>query len=134
MNKKTDLSLPAVGGSSLLTIFAVLCLSVLALLSLATVRADRHLAESAAQAAAAWYQADAQAQAVFARLRGGETVPDVSREAEIYRYTLPISRSQQLEAAVKKDGADWTVLRWQAVAEEPPAEETLDLWKKGDTP
>ena len=47
-NKK--ISFPGVGVSSLLTIFAVLCLTVFALLSLSTVQAQTRLAETSRQA------------------------------------------------------------------------------------
>ena len=43
---------PAVGGSSLLTVFAVLCLTVFALLSLATVQADARLSDASGQTVA----------------------------------------------------------------------------------
>ena len=44
---------PAVGGSSLLVIFAVLCLTVFALLGLSTVRADGRLSDASAKAVSA---------------------------------------------------------------------------------
>ena len=50
MEDKKRFSPPVVGGSSLLVIFAVLCLTVFALLSLSTVRADVRLSEASAQA------------------------------------------------------------------------------------
>lgn len=40
MNERQRFSPPAVGGSSLLVIFAVLCLTVFAMLSLSTVQAN----------------------------------------------------------------------------------------------
>ena len=52
---------PAVGGVSLLVAFAVLCLTVFALLALATVQADARLAGASAQAVADYYAADCQA-------------------------------------------------------------------------
>ena len=63
---------PAVGGVSLLVAFAVLCLTVFALLALATVQADARLAGASAQAVADYYAADCQAQETLARLRAGE--------------------------------------------------------------
>ena len=50
MEDKKRFSPPVVGGSSLLVIFAVLCLTVFALLSLSTVRADVRLSEASVQA------------------------------------------------------------------------------------
>ena len=48
--KQAELSPPPVGGASLLVVFAVLCLTVFALLSLSTVRANGRLSEASAQA------------------------------------------------------------------------------------
>ena len=49
----------AVGGSSLLVIFAVLCLVVFALLGCATVQADGRLSDVSAQSVSNYYRADA---------------------------------------------------------------------------
>ena len=51
MARKQSFPIPAVGGSSLLVIFAVLCLTVFALLGLSTVQADIRLADASARAA-----------------------------------------------------------------------------------
>ena len=51
----------AVGGSSLLVIFAVLCLTVLALLGLSTVQADGRLTNASAVSVANFYEADCRA-------------------------------------------------------------------------
>ena len=67
--------LPAVGGSSLLVIFTVLCLTVFALLGLETVRANCRLTDAAADSVASYYAADAQAESIVALLRTGE-IPD----------------------------------------------------------
>ena len=61
MDKGKGFSPPAIGGASLLAVFAVLCLTVFVLLSLTTVEADRRLAEAAAQAVTDYYAADCQA-------------------------------------------------------------------------
>lgn len=134
MEHKTAFSLPAVGGSSLLTVFAVLCLAVFALLSLATVRAEQRLAEASAEAVAGWYRADCQAQEMFARLRGWERPEGIREEAGMYYSSIPISHSQALELTLKQESGRWQILRWQAVVSEQTGEETLPLWKGGNTP
>ena len=58
----------------MLTIFAVLCLTVFALLSLSTVRADGRLSQISARSVEEYYNADSKAQEVLAQLRSGETV------------------------------------------------------------
>ena len=72
MDAGTKFSPPTVGGVSLLVVFAVLCLTVFALLGLTTVQADRRLADASIKAISDYYAADCEAQAVLARLRAGE--------------------------------------------------------------
>lgn len=124
---------PAVGGSSLLAIFAVLCLTVFALLGLSTVRADGRLSDASAEAVSAYYAADCQAEAILARLRAGELPEGVEEsitpEGRTCVYTCPISDTQTLVVEVRLEGANYDILRWQAVSTadwEP--DETLDLW------
>ena len=49
---------PTVGGSSLVVMFAVLCLTVFALLGLSTVRADQHLSDTTAASVKKYYEAE----------------------------------------------------------------------------
>lgn len=138
MKKQETFSPPAVGGSSLLVIFAVLCLTVFALLSLSSVQAERRLADAAVQSVTDYYKADLQAEAVFARLRSGETVDGVQEKDGIYEFEIPISHRQTLAVRLQRDGEHWTILLWQAVTVEGEPDDTLDVWKgtesKEDTP
>ena len=111
MDKRERFAPPAVGGSSLLVIFAVLCLTVFALLSLSTVQADRRLADASVEAVSAYYRADCQAEAVLARLRDGQLPEGVTVDGDVYVYTCPISDTQSLEVQVRLEGEQWTVLR-----------------------
>ncbi|MEI3141197.1 MAG: hypothetical protein V8S34_06355 [Lawsonibacter sp.] len=97
---------PVVGGSSLLVIFAVLCLTVFALLSLPTVQADRRLAQSSwPSAVTGYYQADCQAEEILSRLRAGERPEGVTEEGEgVFSYACPISDTQTLEVRVRLAG------------------------------
>lgn len=110
---------PALGGASLLVIFAVLTLTIFALLSLSTVRADVRLADSAAQAVTDWYAADCKAQEILARLRNGEEPEGVEfwGSGLLYAgYAVPISDTQELQVEVILKGVEGgpLVLRWQA--------------------
>ena len=80
--KREGFAPPALGGSSLLVVFAVLALTVFALLSLSTVRADVRLGDAAAKAVSDYYTADAQAQEILAQLRNGETPVEVTTHTE----------------------------------------------------
>ena len=129
MKKREQRSFPATGGSSLLVIFAVLCLVVFALLSLSTVLAQKRLSEATARATAEWYAADLQAQEIFAKLRTGEQVPGVEQTEEGYYYSVPVSTHQTLQVTVQKTDEGWDILTWQTVSHPEYGNETLPVWQ-----
>lgn len=127
--RKDNLSLPAVGLSSLLVIFAVLCLTVFTLLSVSTVSAHQRLAQSSRQAITGYYQADSQAEEILAKLRSGEVPQGVTREGNQYTYSCPISDTQTLVVRVEVAGENYQILRWQAISTENwEAEDKLPVW------
>ena len=128
--QRDHLSAPATGGISLLTGFAVLALTVFALLSLSTVRADERLSLASAQAVRDYYAADNGAQEILARLRAGEVPLDVTIDGGIYSYAVPISENQELQVELRVEGSIYTVLKWQAVSlgDWEEVEGELDLW------
>lgn len=143
-NRNDRFSPPAVGGISLLVAFAVLCLTIFALLSLTTVRADVRLADASAEAVSAYYAADGQAQEILARLRNGEVPegvsligtfqtegePDPSQWKYAYTYACPISERQELQVnvTISPDGS-YDVSSWQAVSTgEWEIDESLEIW------
>lgn len=70
--KKRKMSFTTVGGSSILTIFAVLMFVVFALLSLSTAKANANLTDKSTEAVTNYYRADTEAEEMLARLRAGE--------------------------------------------------------------
>ena len=116
MKEKMKFTLPAVGASSLLVIFAVLCLTVFALLSISTVRADGRLAEKTWTGVTGFYEADCKAEQILAQLRSGEIPEGVANEDGVFTYTCHISQTQTLAVQVKIEGASYEILRWQAVS------------------
>jgi hypothetical protein len=112
-----------------MTIFAVLCLTVFAMLALTTVRADRRTADAAARAVTDYYAADTRAQEILALLRGGTVPEGVTKTGDTYSYSCPISDTQELRVEARVDGALYEIRRWQAVstAEWKP-DESLHLW------
>lgn len=120
---------PAVGSSSLLIIFAVLCMTVFALLGLSSVQADSRLSDTAAEAVEAYYAADCQAEEILSRLRDGQTVAGVTESDGVYSYVCPISDTQELSVQVQLYDGGYTILQWQAVstAEWVP-DDSLTLW------
>ena len=129
MREKRKFSPPAVGASALLVIFAVLGLTVFALLSIATVRADGRLAEQTRAAVTGYYAADCRAEAVLAQLRAGEMPDGVTRQDNVYTYSCPISQTQALMVQVKMQGTSYEILRWQAVSTvDWQADDRLPVW------
>ena len=104
------------GASSLLVIFAVLCLTVFALLSISTVRADGRLGDKVQSAVTGYYQADCRAEGILARLRSGEIPEGVSVENGIYTYACPISDTQVLAVQVTITESSYRILRWQTMS------------------
>lgn len=110
-------SAPVIGGSSLLVIFAVLCLTVFALLGLSTAQAGQRLSEASTAVTAGYYNADAQAEAILAQLRCGEMPEAVTAQGgNRYAYACPISDTQELQVEVQVSGKTYHILRWQTVS------------------
>jgi len=128
MKRNHRMSAPAIGGSSLLVIFAVLCLTVFALLSLSTVQAEKRMADASAQAVTAYYEADLEAERIFARLRSGEMIDTVQRSGNSYHYSCPITENQILKVELEREEDGWRVCLWQVIAQSKPVSETLPVW------
>ena len=106
----------AVGGSSLLVMFSVLCLVVFALLGVSSVQADIRLSEASAAAVTAYYEADCRAEWILAELRRGETPVGVERSGNRFYFECSVSETQKLIVEGMLDGADYEILRWQTVS------------------
>ena len=129
MNNERRMSTPIVGGSSLLVIFAVLCLTVFALLGLSTVQAGGRLSQTMADSVAAYYEADCMAEEIYARLRAGEVPAEVVQTGDIYAYTCPVSETNELQVELQKQGDQWSVIRWKTVSTvEWESDDSLGLW------
>ncbi len=116
MKTTNKLSPPTIGGSSLLITFAVLCLTTFTLLALSTAQADKRLSNTSLQAVTDYYNADFQAESIFAQLRQGHIPDQVSVNGCYYSFTCSISATQDLVVELKKEKETWTILRWQAVS------------------
>ena len=118
---------PVIGGSSLLVIFAVLCLTVFALLGLSTVHANKRISDISIQAVSDYYAADCEAEAILAQLRMGRIPIGVTLRDDVFTYSCPISDTQALCVEIRNE--TWEVLRWQAVSTTQwQADDTLQLW------
>lgn len=134
--KHGKISLPMSGASSMLVIFAVLCMTIFAILSLSTVMADGRLADASAKAVEDYYEADGKAEEVLAQLRQGKTPEDVEvqileegAEGTIYYYHLPVGEKQELLVVVCVSNMDYEVYQWQTVSTADwEVDETIKVW------
>ena len=133
MKQKRRISIPAFGGSSLLVIFAVLCLTLFALLGLSTAQASARMNTAAADSVKAYYAADYEAEKALALLRQGIVPENVRNEDNIYSWSCPVSQRQRLEIEVRLEGSEYEVLRWQLVSSTQwVADDSLNVWQGGE--
>lgn len=131
MNRRNNRPIPIpapVGGSSLLVIFAVLCLTLFALLGLTTVLADVRFADDSCEAVTAYYKADCEAEKILGRLRAGERVEGVEQEGSMFYYSCPVGETQILGVAVEIKEGDYSIKEWRvAETTEWKPDEYLEL-------
>ena len=129
MSKKETFSFPGVGISSLLVIFAVLCLVVFSLLAVSTAKADERLSRQNQDTVLGYYQAELEADTLIARLRNGEIPQEVTNNNGIYAFRCPISDTQALEVELRLEGENYEILRWQTVSvTEWQTDDQLPVW------
>ena len=118
-----------VGAGRLLVSFAVLCLVAFAALCLSSAGAEDRLSRASAETLLARREADAEAEAILARLRTGEVPEGVRQENDVYDYTVPIAPDRELQVSVRRAGEEYTVLSWREVPTgDWQADERLTLW------
>ena len=110
-NRKNGIS--AIGGASLLTIFAVLCMTVFAMLSLSTAIADSRMMSRMDESAAAYYDACNEAYGIIAMLREGD-VPEWLNESGdgSYSFVCEMAYNQALKVTVRNEDGLWTISNW----------------------
>lgn len=147
-----------VGGSSILVIFILLCLTTFATLSMVSAKADLRLTEKTVAAAAQYYAADAAAEEQLARIDGAlraqpwaadsaaalmAALPTLQVEsaegALLASYAVPVNDSQELAVELRisptvSGEQQITRTAWAVrnTGEWNPAEEGIDLWDGGD--
>lgn len=135
---------------TLIMLFVVLALSVLAALSYHAARTEYSLSSQYAGSVSEYYAVDARATQILSRLKKTANIPEeitiiqgqgividatVTELGEvIYSYTCPMNEEVGLFVQVKKSGRTWEVLSW-ALTDTRPWEEMppSPLWQpEGD--
>ncbi len=122
-----------IGTSSIMMLFAVLCLTVFAVLSLVSARSQSALAKKSADAVSAYYAADTRAADIFDGLRAGDVPEDVTvseyPDGTYYRYEVPVDENQVLAVVVCQAGETFEILSWKvSAAAEWNADEQINVW------
>ncbi|MCL1808347.1 MAG: hypothetical protein FWG42_01100 [Clostridiales bacterium] len=128
-----------VGTVSLITIFAVLCLTVFAMLTLSASNAEKLLADKTASFVKGYYEADYLAAVVQANIVDSGEFPesvygvDVSYEKEgaatVASYSCRVSDAQDLRVKLKLDAGQAAVLEWKTVyALGWEADDAITVW------
>ena len=130
INKNIKIGFSTVGGSSILTIFSVLCLVVFALLTLSTAKADSKLSNKSLKSVENYYKADKNAEIILARLRQGEKVEGVQKKGDTYTYKCKIDDNQNLHVSVTIKGNNYIVNQWKKVYDGKWEDnKSLELWE-----
>ncbi len=130
MKEKRQISLAGIGLSALLVVLAVLALTLFSLLSLSTARAQQRLGEKERAPVLAYYEAEAQAHEILAKLRAGEVPQGVAQGDGFYRYTCPMGENQLLAVEVEIGEDGYRIVRWQVCARGNwEADDSLPVWQ-----
>ena len=129
MKRETSSGGGTPGGSTLMVIFAVLCISVFAILSLSGSLAGGRMSDASADAVSSYYMADVNAEEILADIRSGEIPQGVNKSGDIYSYRCPMTDTTAIDVQVKVQGDEYEILRWQQVyTAEWKNNENLGVW------
>ena len=127
--KKARFALPTLGGSTLLVIFAVLCLLTFSLLTLSTALSNRRLSEASLSATTAYYEADCAAEEIIAALRAGKMPEHVVRSGNTYSFSCPITEKQSLFVVLEERENSWYITQYKTVtADDAEYDDTITVW------
>ena len=88
------------------------------------------MSNAAAEAAAAYFKADLEAEKILAQLRQGELPENLSCDNGIYAWSCPVSARQRLDVEVRLEGDEYEILRWQLVSSTAwQADDDLKVWR-----
>lgn len=127
MNLRTNHpSLIGIGVISVLTVLLVLCLSLFAALTLTSAKADLSLSQRNAQQVTAYYEADAQAVALYEAFLSSD-------DAEL-ETTIAMTEHQSLYLWLQRESDGSVVIRaWRTVPTETESDDHLPVYG-GSTP
>ena len=130
-----------VGSSSIVLVFAVLCLTIFTLITYVVSGHDKALADAEAELVAGYYRADALAEQIRAEITKADFMPDEVNGIEIgvdnftdtVYYLCPISESKSLYVELADYGDYYDVRVWRMVdTDEWTRDDSLNVWLGDD--
>lgn len=118
------------GSVSLITIFCVLCLVVFSTLTLSTALREQSFANQYNKSAVNYYEADTKAVQVFNQILNNQAADvDYTVEDDIFRFTIPVSDTQNLEVEVRASMDTKEILSWRtAFGAAWETDEFIEIW------
>lgn len=129
----------SIGSATLVMLFATVCLTIFAVMTLVTANHEWKLAQKSADAVTAYYEADAKATEIFQQLHtacclllDGVELDGVtlSETDGVLSYAVPVDDMQNLQVElVWQEAGGWEICSWRVVQTgQWEADETLDVW------
>ena len=124
------------GAVALVSFFVVLCLTVCSILTLSTAAREQALSQAAAEAAAAYYEADRQAVEITASLSGqpaevnGVAITyEETEEGTVASFSVSAGENQALSVQVLLTGGSCRILCWESgYSGDWTADEDMPVW------
>jgi len=123
-----------VGSASIILVFAVLCLTIFALISLTAANVDKTMLDISSKVINEYYEADTLAECILAEILDSAIVPDsvygidISTErsagTEYIEFSCPVSDTKLLHVKVELSGDSYDILQWNV--------EDIGLWEADD--
>lgn len=120
MNNKSGLG---VGSASIILVFAVLCLTIFALISFTAANVDRSMSEISLKTAKEYYEADTLAECILAEILEAEIMPETVRGVDIITewdafadyvmFSCPVSETKSLFVKVAMYIDSYDIIAWQ---------------------
>ena len=121
-----------IGSASIIMLFSVLCLTVLAALSLLSANSQWNITKRSASSVAEYYEADLKAVEIFNRVKSGdmsEVTFETFEDNTFVDYTVPVNERQSLDIRLLESEGVWTVLSWSAVdSGDWIPDDALNIW------
>ena len=129
-----------VGSASIILVFAVLCLTIFALISFTAANVDKAMLDISLKTVHEYYEADTLAECILAEilessatpksLRGVDIISEIRGGVEHVRFECTVSDTKNLYVEVAiYDGGAYDVLSWKVYnIGEWEADESLPVW------